>query len=212
MALERTRSCLPQRAASCLPQRAASCYDAYCVSSVVPRHVEEDDDDCVSSVVPRHAEEDDDDCVSSVVPRHAEEDGEEDEEEDEEEDGEEDGEVLLQPGDTVSPKRRGAAAHQISRTKSGGGAAHQNSRSKSGGSAAPKASKKYVPCGVEKNPNLGSPRSPTFGADLLQAPFQKLASKRLEELFRVKNREKKQANQAGLACQNGSDEEEEEDM
>ena len=196
MALERTRSCLPQRAASCLPQRAASCYDAYCVSSVVPRHVEEDDDD----------------CVSSVVPRHAEEDGEEDEEEDEEEDGEEDGEVLLQPGDTVSPKRRGAAAHQISRTKSGGGAAHQNSRSKSGGSAAPKASKKYVPCGVEKNPNLGSPRSPTFGADLLQAPFQKLASKRLEELFRVKNREKKQANQAGLACQNGSDEEEEEDM
>jgi hypothetical protein len=121
------------------------------------------------------------DTVGSVVPR---------DEEEEEDDLYE--EALLHTGDAVSPKSRGRTDHAIARTKSGGGAAQRTSRSKSGGAA-----KKYVPCGVEKNPNLGSPRSPTFGADLLQAPFQKLAPKRLDELFRGRNRANKEAGQAG---------------
>jgi hypothetical protein len=208
MDLKRTLSCLPRRAASC-PAPAFTTFE-----DVTDSHVSDpihplcyNDDDCVSSFVPRY-----EDCSASVN------------EEDEEEVNEEvDGEALLKQGDTVSPKSRGGAAHQISRSKRGGGASHQISRTKSGGGATHQISRtksrggggaatqgpnaaKYIPRRIEKNPNQGSPRSPTsqtFGEDLLQAPFQKLAPKRLEEQFRLKNRQIKQACQAGLACQNG---------
>ena len=177
--LSRTPSCPAiKRAASC-PAPASTPFRFYS---------EDNDDDCV---VPH-----DGDCFASA-------------------DEEENGDALLKIGDTDSPKSRGAAVHQLSRTKSRGAAVHQLSRTKSVGATVQQLSgtksvgaavqqlsgtKKYVPFGITKNLNKGSPRSPTsptFGADLLKSPFQKLAPKRLEELFRGRNRANKEADQAG---------------
>ena len=135
-------------------------------------------DDCVGSVVPR-----DGDCIESAVENEEKIDEEYDEED------YEDGDALLKKGDIVSPKSRGAVVNQISKIKSVGARTQQLS-----------GTKKYVPFGITKNLNKGSPRSPTsptFGADLLKSPFQKLEPKRLEEVVRVMNRANKMARQAG---------------